>query len=57
MTALQELPVGTVSIVVIFLRLAKEILFHHFRLQVCTGKHGVTHLDDCRGFNLVLCKT
>lgn len=44
--------------IVIFLRLAKGILFHHFRLQVCTGKRGdVTHLDDCRGVNSVLCKT
>lgn len=38
------------SIVVILLRLAKEILFHHFRLQVCTGTCGdVTHLGDCKG--------
>lgn len=41
-----------------FLRIAKEISFHHFGLQVCTGKCGdVTHLDNCKEFNSVLCKT
>lgn len=46
------------SIVVIFLRLAKEIVFHHFRLQVCTGSFGdVAHLGDCKEVNFVLCKT
>lgn len=41
-----------------FLRIAKEISFHHFGLQVCTGKCGdITHLDNCKEFNSVLCKT
>lgn len=44
-------------IVVIFLRLDKEILFHDFRLQICTGTCGdVTHLHKVQG-GFVLCKT
>lgn len=40
-----------------FLRIAKEILFHHFGLQVCTGKRGdITHLDNCKEFNSALVK-
>lgn len=36
-------------IVVIFLRLAKEILFHDFRLQVCTGTCGDVTSTRCKG--------
>lgn len=44
--------------IVIFLGLAREIVFHHFGLQVGTGTCGdVTHLGDCMGVNFVLCKT
>lgn len=44
------------SMVVILLRLAKEILFHDFRLQVCTGTCGdVTHLVGLQGIASVYC--